>query len=83
MAVNASQSQNAELAEGMSDGKYKKIVADRGGSVDPATWEDRRDLSDAHFGIHEAKVKALGDGSLHVTPDFVENPLQPGGFTFL
>jgi len=73
---------NAELAEGMSDGSYKKIVTDRGGRVDDATWEARSDLSDAHFGIHEARVKHLGDGSVHVTPDFVPNPLQPGGITF-
>lgn len=83
MAVNTSRSQNAELAEGATDGVYKKIVTDRGGRVDTATWESRRDLSDAHFGIHEARVKSIGDGTLHVTPDFVENPLQPGGLTFL
>ena len=72
---NESRSENAELAEGMSDGKYKKIVTDRGGNVSPETYEDRRDLSDVHFGIHEARVKVLGDGSIHVTPDYVDNPL--------
>lgn len=71
MAVNNTRSQNAELAEGMSDGKYKKIVTDRGGNVDPATYADRRDLSDAHFGIHEARTKVLGDGTVHTTPDYV------------
>lgn len=71
------RSQNAELAEGMSDGSYKKIVTDRGGQVDSATFEARRDLADVHFGIHEARVKHLGDGSVHVTPDYVTNPLQP------
>lgn len=71
MAVNSSRSQNAELAEGMSDGKYKKVVTDRGGVVDPATYAERRDLSDAHFGIHEARTKVLGDGTVHVTPDYV------------
>lgn len=82
MATNTSRSQNAELAEGMSDGSYKKVVTDRGGSVVPETYESRMDLSDAHFGIHEARVKHLGDGTVHVTPDFVVNPLQPGGITF-
>lgn len=72
---NNSQSLNANLAEGGTDGKYKKVVADRGGSVDPATYEARRDLSDAFFGIHEARNKVLGDASIHVTPDFVTTPL--------
>lgn len=74
MAMNTSRSQNAELAEGATDSKYKKVVVDRGGSVDTATWESRRDLSQRDYGIQEAKVKALGDGTLHVTPDFVETP---------
>lgn len=82
MAVNTSRSQNAELAEGMSDSKYKKVVTDRGGAVDPATWEARRDLTDAHFGIHEARVKTLGDGSIHVTPDYVATPAVTGGVLF-
>lgn len=74
MTVNASRSQNAELAEGMSDGKYKKVVTDRGGRVSPGTYDDRRDLADVHFGIHEARTKVLGDGSVHVTPDYIGTP---------
>lgn len=83
MAVNTSRSQNAELAEGMSDGTYKKISTDRGGRIGAETYDARRDLSDAHFGIHEAQVKHLGDGSVHVTPDYVDNPLQQGTLTLL
>lgn len=86
MSVNASRSQNADLAEGMSDGSYKKIITDRGGNLFTSdvggTVAARSDLSDAHYGIHEAKVKHLGDGTVHVTPDFQGNPLQPGGITF-
>jgi hypothetical protein len=82
VTVNNSRSQNAELAEGMSDGTYKKITTDRGGPISPETWEAKADLSDAHFGIHEARVKHLPDGSVHVTPDYLTNPLQPGGITF-
>lgn len=82
MAVNTSQSQNAELAEGMSDGTYKKIVTDRGGMVDPATYDARRDLHDAYYGIHEARTKVLGDGTMHVTPDFVATR-PPMGAVFL
>lgn len=73
MAVNTSRSQNAELAEGMSDGRYKKVVVDRG-AAEATTWEARRDLSQRDYGIQEAKVKVLGDGTLHVTPDYVETP---------
>ena len=64
---------NAELAEGMSDGKYKKVVQDRA-NADPATYEARRDLNDTHFGIHEVNPKVLGDGTVHTTPSFVETP---------
>ncbi len=78
MTVNSSRSQNAELAEGMSDGKYKKVVTDRGGNIHPETTDDRRDLSDAHFGIHEARVKVLGDGTIHATPDYVATPPAMG-----
>ena len=75
MTVNNSRSMNAELAEGMSDGKFKKIIADRGGVVHPETYDDRRDLSSAHFDIAETKVKHLGDGTVHVTPDFIDFPI--------
>lgn len=81
MAVNTSRSQNAELAEGMSDGKYKKVVTDRG-VAEPATYEARRDLHDAYYGIHEARTKVLGDGTMHVTPDFVTTPAVMGGIVF-
>lgn len=83
MAVNTSRSQNAELAEGASDGKYKKIVQDRGGVTDVETWESRRDLSNGRFDITEARNKVLGDGSIHVTPDYVATEaghLQGGSF---
>ena len=77
MATNTSRSQNAELAEGMSDSSYKKVVTDRGGVIGPETYESRMDLSDAHFGIAEAKLKHLGDGTVHVTPDYRPWPLGP------
>lgn len=74
MAENSSRSQNAELAEGMSDGKYKKVVTDRGGVVDAATWQERSQLDDVWHGIHEARTKVLGDGTVHTTPDYVVTP---------
>lgn len=70
------RSLNAELAEGMSDARYRKIVTDRGGDVDPATWANRRDLDQVWYGgIHEVRTKVLGDGTEHVTPDFVATPV--------
>ncbi len=74
MAVNQSRSQNANLAEGMSDGKYKKAVMDRGGEIESTTYNGRRDLSDQYYGIHEARSKVLGDGTQGVTPSFVATP---------
>lgn len=74
MATNETQSLNGNLAEGMSDGKYKKVEADRGGVVGIETWEARQHLNDVYFGIHEAKDKVLPDGSTHATPHFVDVP---------
>lgn len=71
---NESRSLNANLAEGGTDSTYKKVVTDRGGVTSTETYDARRDLSDAFYGIHEARVKNLGDGTVHVTPDFVATP---------
>lgn len=73
MAVNQTRSQNAELAEGMSDGKYKKVVMDRA-NAEPTTYESRRDLNDTYYGIHEVNPKVLPDGTVNATPSFVETP---------
>lgn len=78
MAVNTGRSQNAELAEGMSDGKYKKITQDRGGNASPETAENRRDLG-PYFGMHEKREKVLPDGTIHVTPDYVDFPVDLPG----
>ena len=74
MAVNNSRTLNGDLAEGMSDGKYKKVVTDRGGVVDAATYLDRSQLDDLYHGIHEATTKVLPDGTTHTTPDYVTTP---------
>lgn len=70
MTVLSNRRQNAELAEGMSDGKYKKVITDRGGVVEDSAFQDRRDLSDAFYGIHEASSKVLPDGTVHRTEDY-------------
>ena len=74
MAVNSTRSCNADLAEGMSDASFKKVVADRGGVVDAATYAARAQLDDLYYGIHEAGVKHLPDGTFHATPDFEATP---------
>ena len=75
MAVNGSRSMNGDLAEGMSDGKYKKVAtAERGGVIDPATYLNRGALDDLYYGVHEAQTKVLSDGTVHTTPDYVATP---------
>ena len=75
MARNDSRSLNGDLAEGMTDGKYKKIAMDRGGEVGQATWRERMHLDDIWHGLHEVKTKILPDTTVKSTPDYVNNPL--------
>lgn len=74
MAYAQSRSMNAELNEGATDGKYKKVVNDRGGSIDPGTHIARLDLHDRYYGIHEEQVKVRGDGKVVHTPNYVSTP---------
>lgn len=74
MAVNNTGSMNSALAEGMSDGKFKKVITDRGGVCDGAAYADRAQLDDLYYGIHEARTKILPDGTSHSTPDFIATP---------
>jgi len=74
MVYPVSRSLNASLSEGSSDGCYKKVVNDRGGVVEPLTYETRADLNDNWYGIHEKQVKRAPDGLLHATPNFVVTP---------
>lgn len=62
MAYPQARSMNASLNEGATDGKYKKIVNDRDGDVEHATYLERIDLNDNWFGIHEAAVKRIPGG---------------------
>jgi hypothetical protein len=65
MVYPASRSENKALEDGMSDGKYKKITPNRGGVVDTAmVAKVRGDLHDIWFGIHEAAIKTLPDGTV-------------------
>lgn len=63
---------NADLNEGATDGKYKKVVMDRG-LASPDTYNDRRELSDAWHGIHETPAKVNpGSGRAVRTPNYVQ-----------
>lgn len=81
MSYANSRPLGGEMNEGLTDGGYKKISRDRGGSVDPATYAARSDLSDVWHGIHEANSKQRPDGQTVRTPGYVPNPpahLYPG-----
>lgn len=71
MVYANSRSMNAELNEGSTDGKYKKVINNRGGSVEHTTQFDRDDLNDIYFGIHEASVKVRPDSKTVGTPNYV------------
>jgi hypothetical protein len=79
MAYPTPRSMNANLEEGMSDGKYKKVVMNRGGVCESARlYDDRKDLADVWHGIHECPVKVFPDGSSpRRTPNTVDtNPVE-------
>jgi hypothetical protein len=65
---------NSELLEGMTDGSFKKVVADRGGSVEGTTNLIRKALHDTWYGIHEVAQKPVQDGRVVETEDFVNTP---------
>lgn len=70
---NPSRSLNGDLHEGMTDGKYKKIVMNRGGVVEDTFHQDRAALNDTWYGIHELRTKVLPDGTVCETPEFQPN----------
>lgn len=54
MAYPSTRSCISELEAGATDGKYRKVVADRGGVVEHTFVANREDLTSAFYGIHEA-----------------------------
>jgi hypothetical protein len=73
---------NAELNEGATDGKYKKVVRDRGGLgvAHSGTVTARLDLHDVWYGIHEDEIKIRPDGKPVHTPNYVSTPPSQAGF---
>lgn len=78
MVYPQSRSVVAELNEGATDGKYKKVVNNRGGVVEQTTQAARADLKDIWYGIHEAPVKVRPDMQHVTTPNCVyTHPAEP------
>lgn len=75
MAYAPTRSTRAELNEGMTDGKYKKVVRDRGGFVETSTWKERVDLHPEFYRIFEDDTKVRPDNVTVHTPNSVTTPL--------
>lgn len=72
MALPQLRSMNAELNEGATDGRYKKVVQNRGGFVEGGTYDNRDELDDVWYGIHEVNPKDIpGKPGYHSTPNYV------------
>jgi hypothetical protein len=73
---------NAEMDEGATDGKYNKIVVDRGGegATHSLTVRSRADLNDVYYSRHEAAIKMRPDGKPVRTPNYVPTPPAQAGF---
>jgi hypothetical protein len=75
MAYAPFRSRNAELCEGATDSKYNKIVQDRGGFVEDATYAERKMLPDVWYAFHEAAEKIPAGRTRPVrTPNTVATP---------
>lgn len=59
MAYPRARSVNRELEAGATDGKYRKVIADRGGEVERTFVGNRTDLVGGFYGIHEAPVMEM------------------------
>lgn len=59
MALPRLRSMTADLREGATDGRYRKVAPDRGGVVESSFLEKRADLDDVWYGIHEKNPKVI------------------------
>jgi hypothetical protein len=79
MAYPKTRSMNRDLEEGMTDGRYKKVVTDRGGIHEgELLYKIREELDSINYGINEIKEKEFGDSTRGVTPDYVETHVNDG-----
>lgn len=76
MAYPRARSVSKELDAGATDGKYRKVIADRGGEVEQTFMDNRRDLTGAFYGIHEAASMAVpGCSRSAANPYAVSTPM--------
>jgi hypothetical protein len=79
MAYPQCRSMNRDLEEGMTDGRYKKVVMDRGGRPEGQLLHDcREQLDSINYGINELAEKRFGDGTSGQTPNYVETHVNDG-----
>lgn len=62
MAHPPLRSCNDELNQGSIDGTYQQVSPNRGGVIEPTTWNTRRDLYPTWYGINEVVSKEMPDG---------------------
>lgn len=74
MATAPQRSCNSELEEGMTDGTFKKVVMNRGGTIDPLTGAVRNQFDDIWHGITECNPKIGPDGLTVNTPNYEKTP---------
>jgi hypothetical protein len=68
------RSMTAEMETGAIEGRYKQVVKDRGGFVETGTYENRRDLHDIYYGVHECDEKELPTGGRARTQAYRATP---------
>ncbi|WP_019629624.1 hypothetical protein [Actinomadura atramentaria] len=78
MAYPECRSMNADLWAGATDGRYKKVIRDRGGFPEPLTPVMRQDLYPTWYGIVEAPKKVGVCGKEFETPGYMPSwPYKP------
>jgi hypothetical protein len=81
MAYARPRSANRELEAGATDGKYRKVIADRGGDVEHTFVANREDLVNGFYGIHEAPVMEVpGCTRSCSNPYAVSTPIPSPGY---
>lgn len=75
MAYPRTRSCNSELDAGATDGKYRKVVNDRGGVVEHTFLPNREDLVGGFYGIHESGTMVRPDGKLCSNPYGIATPV--------
>jgi hypothetical protein len=76
MATARPRSCNRELEAGATDGKYRKVINDRGGDVEHSFVANRTDLVGGFYGIHEAPLMEMpGSSRACANPYAVHTPM--------